>query len=347
MCIRDRYGQQHVAALRGTERAALNLLRGDVLLTIPVAVGMTFLEVKAGQKDLIPTKYETARTLEEVDRLFGGTTNEYLMVESDALLTYPMIKKFMLLEGEMVEALGEDDYVYMQHYLSAFGPNMLDQARQRAMEDYGINEEEAQLILADVPTLFKLGEGMMQEDPFNPGVVKPFEQIIEEGVDFFLANPVGYKWTVEKKGAGLFSEDGRYAKILIKVDPALDSSQRKAYATRVEEFFRSYFGAIVFAWLGNVAYTFTSHDTLLGFWSRLPVASGLILFTVAHATRRYGMRGMLAYFGEVLTGAALATLLTMVPAGLVAIHRASRILGKVVAVRRPGSNSQTPGTAWL
>ncbi|MDD3718851.1 MAG: MMPL family transporter [Actinomycetota bacterium] len=212
-----------------------------VLLTIPVAVGMTFLEVKAGQKDLIPTKYETARTLEEVDRLFGGTTNEYLMVESDALLTYPMIKKFMLLEGEMVEALGEDDYVYMQHYLSAFGPNMLDQARQRAMEDYGINEEEAQLILADVPTLFKLGEGMMQEDPFNPGVVKPFEQIIEEGVDFFLANPVGYKWTVEKKGAGLFSEDGRYAKILIKVDPALDSSQRKAYATRVEEFFRSYF----------------------------------------------------------------------------------------------------------
>ena len=93
------------------------------------------------------------------------------------------------------------------------------------------------------------------------------------------------------------------------------------------EFFRSYFGAIVFAWLGNVAYTFTSHDTLLGFWSRLPVASGLILFTVAHATRRYGMRGMLAYFGEVLKGAALATLLTMVPAGLVAIHRARRILG--------------------
>ena len=104
-----------------------------VLLTIPVAVGMSFLEIRAGQKDLIPTKYETARTLEEVNQLFGGTTNEYPMVESDALLTYPMIKKFLLLEAAMAEALGEDDYVYIQHYLSAYGQNVVEQARQEAV----------------------------------------------------------------------------------------------------------------------------------------------------------------------------------------------------------------------
>ncbi|MEW6552725.1 MAG: MMPL family transporter [Actinomycetota bacterium] len=212
-----------------------------VLLTIPVAVGITFLEVRAGQKDLIPTKYETARTLDEVNQLFGGTTNEYPMVESDAMLTYPMIKKFMLLDSAMAEEIDTEDYVYVQHFLSAFGPNMLAQARQRAVQDYGVTEQQAEVILPDVPTLLERGEGIMQEDPSNPGVMKPFEQIIEEGVQQYLANPVAYKWNVEKKGSGLLSEDGRFAKILIKVDPGLDSSQRKAFASRVEGFFRTYF----------------------------------------------------------------------------------------------------------
>ncbi len=212
-----------------------------VLFTIPVAVGITFLEVRAGQRDLIPSKYEAARTIEEVDELFGGTTNEYPMVESEALLTYPMIKKFVLLEDEMAEAVGEDNYVYVQHYLSPFGPNMLAQARQRAMDDYGVSEQEAEIILPDVPTLFGRGEGMLQEDPNNPGEIKTFEQIIEEGVELYLANPVAYKWTVEKKGSSLLSQDGDYAKILVKVNPGLDSAERKAFATDIEAFFHDYF----------------------------------------------------------------------------------------------------------
>ncbi|MBN2027658.1 MAG: MMPL family transporter [Actinobacteria bacterium] len=212
-----------------------------VLFTIPVAVGITFLEVRAGQRDLIPTKYEAARTIEEVNELFGGTTNEYPLVNSDALLSYPMIKKFIFLEQAMAEALDENDYVYVQHYLSAFGPNMLAQARQRAAEDYGISEQEAEVILPDIETVFSFGEGMLQEDPNNPGEMKPFEQIIEEGVGLYLANPVAYKWTVAKEGSALLSESGDYAKVLIKVNPDMDSAESKAFATEVEDFFRSYF----------------------------------------------------------------------------------------------------------
>ncbi len=212
-----------------------------VLLTLPVAAGMFFIEIRAGQRDLIPSRFESSRTLAEVDRLFGGTTNEYPMVESDGLLKYPMIKKFLLMEDEMAEAVGEDDYVYVQHYLSGFGLNMLDQARQRAVQEYGVTAEAAALILSDVPAMIGYGEGMMQEDPFNPGVLKPFEQIIEEGVGAYLANPVGYKWTVEKTGSALLSRDARYAKILLKVNPELDSPQRKAFAVRAEDFFHSYF----------------------------------------------------------------------------------------------------------
>jgi uncharacterized protein len=214
-----------------------------VLLTIPVAVGMTFIEIKAGHKDLIPTRFETARTLEEVNTLFGGTTNEYPMVESDELLTYPMIKKFLLLEGEMAEAVGEDGYVYVQHFLTAYGLNVLQRARQQAMVDYGVSEREAELILGDVRTVLQYGEGTLQEDPDNPGEIKPFEKIIEEGLGLYLANPVGFKWTVEKPGSALLSRDGRYAKILVKVNPDLDSPQRKDFAARSGDFFHSYFEA--------------------------------------------------------------------------------------------------------
>ncbi|RJP27077.1 MAG: hypothetical protein C4536_14375 [Actinobacteria bacterium] len=201
-----------------------------VLLTIPVAVGISFIDVRAGQKDLIPTKYESARTIDEVDTLFGGITNEYPIVESDALLAYPMIKKFLLLEDAMVEALGEDDYVYMEHYLTAFKRNALTEAKKQ----YGPLAEDISLIL-------RTQEGKAVPDPNNPSEKIPFEQVIEEGVATYLANPVAYKWTVDKLGSALLSRDGRYANILIKVNPELDSAQRKAFATEVEGFFRDYF----------------------------------------------------------------------------------------------------------
>ena len=44
-----------------------------------------------------------------------------------------------------------------------------------------------------------------------------------------------------KKGSALLSEDGKFAKILIKVNPEMDSPQRKDFADRAEAFFHSYF----------------------------------------------------------------------------------------------------------
>ena len=204
-----------------------------LLATIPVAVGISFLDVKAGQKDLIPTKYESARTIEQVDELFGGITNEYPMVESDAMLTYPMIKKFFLLENAMAEEGIEEgkDYVYVENYAKGYARFLLDEAKKLYGIELGLDDIE--LILAQ--------EGTMQESPINPGQMVLFEQVIEEGLALYLANPVAYKWTVEKLGSALLSRDGRYATILIKVNPDLDSAESKAFATTVEDFFRSYF----------------------------------------------------------------------------------------------------------
>lgn len=217
---------------RVTRDHALTVVIVCVVLTVPVAVGATFLKVKAGQRDLIPTKFEAARTLDEVNRLFGGTTNEYPMVESDALLTYPMIKKFVLLEEEMNKAGIEqgEDYVYMEHYLTAFARNFLREAEKQ----YGA-------IVRDLGTILGLVEGQKIPNPDNPAEMVPFEDFVEEQVSGYLANPVAYKWTVEKKGQAMLSSDKRYAKILIKVNPELDSAQRAALATRVEDFFRAYF----------------------------------------------------------------------------------------------------------
>ena len=202
-----------------------------ILLTIPVAVGISRIEVKAGQKDLIPTKYETARTLQEVNRRFGGINYEIPMVESDALLTYPMIKKFLLLDKEMKDAVGEENYISIQHYLTSFALNAVNQAKQIAPA-----------FIKDISTVLQFGEGTIQPSPLNPDRRVPFEQAIEEGVAMELSDPVAQKWMMGKQGAqSLLSQDKRNAQVLIKVSPDLDSSQEREVATRIESFFHSYF----------------------------------------------------------------------------------------------------------
>jgi len=201
-----------------------------LLLTIPVTVGIGFIEVRAGQKDLLPTKFETSRTLKEVDRLFGGTVYEIPMVESDYLLTYPMIKKFLLLDEEMAQAVGKDNYVYMEHFLGGFALNMLNEARKQ----FGP-------LVNDIGTMLRFAEGSAVPDPGNPQQTIPFETLIEKSVVQYLENPVAYKWTVEKEGSSLLSRDGRYAAIWIKINPELSTPERKELAVRMESFLHSYF----------------------------------------------------------------------------------------------------------
>jgi predicted RND superfamily exporter protein len=139
-----------------------------VLVTLPVAAGMGFIEVRAGQKDLIPSKYEASRTIKDVDRLFGGINTEVPMVESDYLLTYPMIKKFLLLEENMAKEVGEEYYVGVEHFLSGFARNMINEARKQ----YGP-------IVKDISTVVLFGEGTLVPDPSDPSRTLPFEEVLE------------------------------------------------------------------------------------------------------------------------------------------------------------------------
>lgn len=201
-----------------------------ILLTLPVAAGMGFIQVKAGQKDLVPTKYEASRTIKDVDRLFGGINTEVPLVESDHLLTYPMIKKFLLLEENMAREVGEEYYVSVDHYLSGFARNMMNEARKQ----YGP-------LVDDISAILRFAEGTRVPDPSDPSKELPFEEVIEKGVEQYLANPVAHKWTVKKEGSALLSEDKRYAAIWIKVNPELDTEGTREAARRFEDFFHNYF----------------------------------------------------------------------------------------------------------
>ncbi len=199
-----------------------------LIVTVPVAAGTFFLELKAGQKDLIPRKYETSLTIREVDELFGGTTYEIAMVESGRMLTYPMIKKFLLLEDSLRRELGEG-VVHVEHYLTGFARSMLLEAAKGGFA------------LKDMSMLLRFAEGTLIPDPDDPSASAPFEKVIEKGVATYLADPVARAWTVEKKGSSLLSEDGLKAAVWVKVNPSFDSKERKRFAAGAETFFRDYF----------------------------------------------------------------------------------------------------------
>ncbi len=200
-----------------------------LLLTLPAAAGIYRIQVKAGQKDLIPTKYETSRTLDEINGLFGGITYEIPMVQSDSLMKYPMIKKFLLLEKEMKSQVGEQYYVSVQHYLTQFIYQAIAQAKQQGVD------------ISDISTILSLAEGTMQESPLHPGQMIPFPQVIEEGVQINVNDPTYQKWQKKEGLQSFLSADKKSTQILIKVNPNLNRADEKEAATRIENFFHTYF----------------------------------------------------------------------------------------------------------
>lgn len=200
-----------------------------ILLTLPVAVGMYRIKVKAGQKDLIPTKYETSRTLDQVNNLFGGITYEIPMVQSDHLMEYPMIKKFLLLEKEMKNQIGEQYYVSVQHYLTQFSYAAIAMAKQQGIE------------INDISTILSLAEGTMQPSQLHPDQKLPFPQVIEEGVQINLNDPTFQKWQKKEGLQSFLSADSKSTQILVKINPNLSRVEEKEAATRIEDFFHSYF----------------------------------------------------------------------------------------------------------
>jgi len=200
-----------------------------ILLTIPVAVGISRIKVEPGRDALIPTKYESYQTFQHIDDEFGGVTFANVTVESDYLLSYPMIKKFMLLEEEMKEAIGEENYVWMEHYLTAYVVNV----KREAGKAFGVELDDLSMVFFQ--------EGSQVPNPQNPDETIPFEEAIEYGAMTLLEEPVAHKWIVEKEGASLLSPDGKHAMVRIKINPDLSPEEGDELAANIEEFFRSYF----------------------------------------------------------------------------------------------------------
>jgi hydrophobe/amphiphile efflux-3 (HAE3) family protein len=200
-----------------------------IILTIPVAVGITFIDVEPGRQALIPTKYESAQTFQSIEDEFGGVIFANVSVESDGLLTYPMIKKFMLLEEEMKDEIGEEGYLWMEHYLTAYVINV----KREAGKAFGMELDDLSMVF--------IQEGSQVPNPQNPDEMIPFEEAIEYGALTLLEDPVAQKWIVEKEGAGLLSSDKKHALIRIKINPELGATERNELATDIEDFFREYF----------------------------------------------------------------------------------------------------------
>jgi hydrophobe/amphiphile efflux-3 (HAE3) family protein len=201
-----------------------------IVLTIPVAVGITFIDVEPGRQALIPTKYESAQTFESIDDEFGGVIFANVSVESDGLLSYPMIKKFMLLEEEMKDEIGEEDYLWMEHYLTAYVVNV----KREAGKAFGLELDDLSMVF--------IQEGSQVPNPENPDETISFEEAIEYGALTLLEDPVAQKWIVDKEGASLLSSDLKHALIRIKINPELEATERNELAMDIEAFFQSYFG---------------------------------------------------------------------------------------------------------
>ncbi len=248
-----------------------------LVLTVPVAAGIARMEVRSGQWDLIPTGFPSTEALKEVNRLFGGIDYSVVMVESDHLLSYPMIKKFILLERELAREVGRENYVGVSHYLGGFVANLMLRARQ----EYGIQ--------IDDPALILFQEGASVPDPEDPSRLTPFPQVIEKGVRMYLDDPVARKWMVEKEGTALLTPDMKRTLIRVKVNPDLDTEQRRDLANRLESFFHGYFGGDPQAAVsvsGGVSVDKDLEDYALSSTWLLAVAAGTFLLMVLYLTFR-------------------------------------------------------------
>ncbi|MEJ5185618.1 MAG: MMPL family transporter [Candidatus Geothermincolales bacterium] len=248
-----------------------------LVLTIPVAAGIARMEVRSGQWDLIPTGFPSTEAIKEVNRLFGGIDYSVAMVESDHLLSYPMIKKFILLEKELEREVGKENYVSVNHFLGGFVSNMLLRARQ----EYGI--------AIDDPSLILFQEAANVPDPEDPSRVIPFPQVIEKGVRMYLDDPVARKWMVEKEGSALLAEDMKRTLIRVKVNPDLSTQQRRDLAYRLESFFQDYFGgepAAAVSVSGGISVDKDLEEYVLSSTWIMAVAAGAFLLLVLYLTFR-------------------------------------------------------------
>ncbi len=196
-----------------------------VILTIPVAAGIPRLQVKTSQQDLIPTKYESARTIRDLDERFGGLAYEDVIMQGVDLTSYPAVKRLMLLEDDLARQPWRGDIASIDHYLSGFLVNVLKESGA-----------------PDATTLFKNYEGLMVPSPMDPTQIVPFSTAIMQGVQLYLADPVANKWLIEK--GNLLTPDHQAGLIRVKLQPNLGQSETTRMASNVEKYFPAYFASV-------------------------------------------------------------------------------------------------------
>ncbi len=200
-----------------------------IILTIPVALGIPQLRVKTSQQDLIPTKYESARTIRDLDARFGGLAYEDIILQGVDLTSYPAIKKLMLLDeafaGSPDTASWRHDIASMDQYLGGFVANVLRESGA-----------------PNVTALFRNYEGLMVPSPMDPTQIVPFSTAITQGVQLYLADPVANKWLIEK--GNLLTPDHQAGLIRVKLLPNLGQKGTTRVASEVERYFPAYFSDV-------------------------------------------------------------------------------------------------------
>jgi predicted RND superfamily exporter protein len=194
-----------------------------LVLSLPVIWGVTRIEARTSQRDLVPTRYESSRTLQHMDELFGKIENSDIVLEGVDMTSFPMVKKLMLIEEELRAEVGEGRIQSVNSYLGDFVK--------------GVEKETG---FQSIGSLFRLyNENMQVPDPSNPDRTLPFKDVLVQGVDTMLADPVNQLMIIDK--GGLLSRDEQAARVMVILTPETASGQHADSARKIEEFAKTYF----------------------------------------------------------------------------------------------------------
>lgn len=199
------------------------ILLAWLVASIPVVAGISRLEAKTSQRDLVPPRYESSRTLDHMDEKFGKISSEDIVLEGVDMTSFPMVKKLMLLEEELAGELGEERVQGVNTYLGDFVQ--------------GVKQETG---FTSIGTLFSFyPETSPVQDPNDPSRTISFSEALVRGVETMLADPVNQEMIIRK--GGMLSEDRQAARVIIVLAPETEPGQNVDSADKVERFAAAYF----------------------------------------------------------------------------------------------------------
>ncbi len=245
-----------------TRKHAKQIVIFWIVLSVPVILGVTRLDMKTSQRDLVPTKYESARAVRHLDDIFGGMSYEFIILEDLDMTSYPVVKKLILLEDQLYKhGIRKDDVVSISTYV--------DEIVKGAKKETGksvIDED-----------FFKSFEGQLVPSPL--GGFAEFKTVILQGLELMMSNPTWWKWNVDK--GELLTPDKRCGQVILKISPKLNSSQQQEVVSKIENFARDYFGGD--PELGNPKILFTGDPSISRDLSNYISRNTLVLILVAFA----------------------------------------------------------------